>query len=428
MAPNQSKTLINLTPTPIFQISEFVELLNQHLSRLGEIILEGEISRFDIKNQRLIFGSIKDATSTIDFFSLTHQLPSYHQFEPGMLVHLYGTAGLYKGSGKFRFFVNQIVPKGEGSLQIAYEKLKQQLAAEGLFAPERKRPLPPWPKKIGLITAPNSAAQADLLKVITARLGGLTLSTLPVSVQGREAIPTILRAFAYLTNHPQNFDLVIIARGGGSLEDLAAFNSEEVCRAVFACPIPVISAIGHENDWSLTDYVADLRASTPSNAAELAVKNRSEVLATLSQQSRTLHQTLHFKLRHLRHQLDLSQNQIHHRLQATTKTVSALIDRVPTLVVNTHHLLSQQQQALDLILPNLYHRLTVKLQWHQQTVAQLARLIASLHPQHLFRLGYSLTRLTNGTIIKSASQVKTGNTLVTQLHQGKVRSTVVYTH
>lgn len=391
---------------PVFQVSECIEVINHHLGLLGEIVVEGEISRLDIKNGRLIFGTIKDSASSLDIFTLPYLVKNYRQFEPGMLVHVYGTPGLYKGSGKFRFYVSQMVPQGEGSLQVAYEKLKSQLESEGLFAPERKRPLPPWPKNIGLITAPGSSAQADLLKILAARMGNLHLKTLPVNVQGRDAIPTLLRAFSYInkiSTCPElaeglSIDLVIMARGGGSLEDLAAFNSEEICRAVYGCHVPVISAIGHEDNWSLCDFVADVRASTPSNAAELAVRDRTEVANEIT----------------LSHQL------MHDRLLRALKTCESAVNQFTALVRRrVQNVTAAINQALPLIHARLISDLTLK----NQSLKHLERLLTSLDYRVILNRGYSITTI-DGQILKSATAAKTGRRIHTQLSQGEFDSVV----
>lgn len=384
---------------PIFQVSEFNELINQHLNLLGEVTIEGELTRMDVKNNRLIFGSIKDKYSSLDFFSMAHLLPNFRQFEPGMLVRITGTAGVYKATTKFRLMANSIVPQGEGSLQIAFEKLKAQLEAEGLFDPARKRPLPKWPQSIGLITAKDSSAYFDLVKILTARMGGLHLKLLPVNVQGKEAVPTILKAFDYVNAHPQDFDLIIMARGGGSLEDLQAFNTEELARAVFSAKVPIISAIGHEDNWSLTDYVADLRASTPSNAAELAVKDRNAVVADINAslqfiQQAILHRLSQIKSATLRADIIVHQysSRLHHQIDKLLQTVTQKI----------HHHLALTQHNID----------------------SLTRLLQSLDYRHVLNRGFSITTDISGKIIKSTTQVTKNQPIITQLAQGELKSYV----
>lgn len=388
--------------SPVFQVSEFIEATNHHLNLLGEVTIEGEITRLDIKNRNLIFLTIKDKSSSLDVFTMAHIVRNIHEFEPGMLVHVTGTAGLYKGSGKFRLFASVIIPHGEGSLQIAFEKLKLALEAEGLFDPSHKRTLPLWPKNIGLITAAGSSAYYDQVKIISARMGGLVLKHLPVSVQGREAIPTILAAFAYVNAHQAAFDVVILARGGGSLEDLAAFNSEEVARAVFACKVPTISAIGHEDNWSLTDYVADVRASTPSNAAEIVVRDQREVRSSLD-----------------------------YTLTSLKNRLLQIISLKKGDIIGQYHLIHRQIQLLSasvnqtiLLLPQIKGKLTSMLSLQTQSVLSLERLLTSLDYQNVLKRGYSITRNSRQQIITSPSQIIKGESISTQLHTGIINSVI----
>jgi exodeoxyribonuclease VII large subunit len=406
---------------PVFQVSEFVEAVNQHLSLLGEVIIEGEISRLDVKNGRLIFITIKDSSSSIDVFSMPYLIRNLSQLEPGMLVRVTGTAGLYKGSGKFRLFASSIFPQGEGALQIAFEKLKHSLESEGLFDPSHKRSLPKWPSNIGLVTAKGSSAQADLLKILTQRLPGLILKTLPVNVQGYQAVPTLLKALASINHHPEKFDLVIIARGGGSLEDLAAFNDESVVRAVFACKVPIISAIGHEDDWTLVDFVSDLRASTPSNAAELAIQDRSQVL------SDTQSLLNHIKIIIKRHQQVLTQR-IHQPLRTIKLSLTRLeseANRLSTLLIRHHQ--QTHSRVVSLHQETIVHhrRLKTSLNHHLEGSRlkhqNIVKLLDSYNLENTLKRGFSITRV-GDTIIKSAAKVKPQDVLVTQLYQGTITS------
>jgi exodeoxyribonuclease VII large subunit len=384
---------------PIFQVSEFNELISNHLGLLGEVTIEGEITRIDVKNGRLIFGSIKDSTSSLDFFSMSHLIKNFRSFEPGMLVRVTGTPGVYKGTTKFRLMVTSMVPQGEGALQIAFEKLKNQLESEGLFAPERKRPIPGWATNIGLITAKNSSAYFDLIKILSARMPGLELKHLPVNVQGREAIPTILKAFHYINIHHKQFDVIILARGGGSLEDLQAFNSEEITRAVFSCKVPVISAIGHEDNWSLTDYVADLRASTPSNAAELAVRDRSEIIA-----------------------------EINSAIQFITEVINHRLSNIKSLVSKTDILVKQYSNRIDHKINNLVslirQKILLSLALKQQDLEHMSRLIQSLDYQQVLNRGFSITKTQAGKVIKASSEITADQIIITQLARGEIKSYV----
>lgn len=384
---------------PIFQVSEFNELINNHLSLLGEVEIEGEITRLDTKNGRLIFGSIKDRNSALDIFSMTHLIKNYRQLEPGMLVRVTGTAGVYRGTTKFRLMVTAIAPQGEGALQIAFEKLKAKLELEGLFDQTRKRPLPQWPHTIGLITAKNSSAYYDLIKIINSRMGGLHLKLISVNVQGREAIPTITKAFEYINYHPEDFDVVILARGGGSLEDLQAFNSEEIARAVFSCKVPVVSAVGHEDNWSLTDYIADLRASTPSNAAELVVRDKTEIYTEIDN-------LLQFIKEVLFHTIS--------RIKAQISPVDLIISRYASKL--THNIDTQVVKIKQIIM--------LKLALYHQDLQHLSRLLQSLDYRQILNRGFSITKNKLGQVIKSTDQLRPQDMIITQLSKGEVTSYV----
>lgn len=384
---------------PVFQVSEFNEVINKHLALLGEVTIEGELNRLDIKNGRLIFASIKDKNSSLDIFSMSHLIGNFHQLQPGMLVRVTGTPGVYKGTTKFRLMASSITPQGEGALQIAFEKLKKQLEAEGLFSPQRKRQLPTWPVSIGLITAKNSSAYYDLVKILSTRMSGLHLKLIPVNVQGREAIPTILKAMEYVNQHTADFDVVIMARGGGSLEDLQAFNSEEIARAVFSCQVPIVSAIGHEDNWSLTDYIADLRASTPSNAAELVVKDRN-VVAT----------------------------EINGSLQFIKESLNYRLDRINSIINETILIIrgysTKINQKVDDSLNSIKQRCNLILALNQQDIANISRLLRSLDYRQTLNRGFSITTTKAGKIIKADTDVKINETIITQLAQGKLTSNV----
>ncbi|WP_232282324.1 exodeoxyribonuclease VII large subunit, partial [Paenibacillus sp. oral taxon 786] len=248
---------------------------------LTDVWIRGEISNFTHHSSGHMYFTLKDADSRIKsimFASYNQRLP----FRPkeGTRVIARGNVSVYERDGQYQFYVTHMQPDGVGSLYLAFEQLKQKLEAEGLFAPGRKRPLPRFPKTIGVVTSPTGAAVRDILTTLGRRYPQAAVILYPVLVQGKGAAPSIVKAIRTL-NAMGEADVLIVGRGGGSLEELWAFNEEQVARAIYESAIPVISAVGHETDFTIADFVADLRAATPTAAAELAVPHTAELRALL---------------------------------------------------------------------------------------------------------------------------------------------------
>lgn len=263
----------------IYSVTEFNKEVNTLLSDIN-VAVQGEVANFKITQNRFVWFELKDEKSYVSCFLMAFNLRV--QLADGMMIQVIGSPGLFTKSGRFHLLAKDIKLVGEGTLKKEYELLKKKLEAEGLFASERKRQLPRFPEKIGLITSQDAAAYTDVMKILKNRWSGLEIYFYPVSVQGQSAIRDILSAFNHFNSHQYNLDAIILTRGGGSMEDLWAFNNEEVCRAVFGSKIPVVSAVGHERDVTLVDYVADVRAATPSNAAELVVPHKDDVIMQIN--------------------------------------------------------------------------------------------------------------------------------------------------
>lgn len=390
----ESKTLGVLTP--VFQVSEFNDAVTHHLGLMGAVTVEGEISRLDIKNNRLVFVTIKDNGSALDVFGLSHMIRNARELSVGMKVHVTGTAGLYKGSGRFRLMASAIQPVGDGALSAAFEQLKKRLEAEGLFDPSHKRPLPQWPKNIGLITALESSAYHDVVKILSARSGGLTIKVLNVNVQGAQALSTLKNALAYCNRHASEFDVIILCRGGGSAEDLAAFNDEELARLVFATKVPLVAAIGHEDNWSLVDYICDVRASTPSNAAELVVRDKQEIALEIDNLLSYWHQKITLRLHELKHRNDQSFLILNSLLIKPVQSIEALLNRFETQ---------------SLIIKQV-------LQTHTNKLMSFARLLQTLSYENTLKRGFSLTRDSSGNVIKDISQISLQQQVSVKLSTG----------
>lgn len=262
-----------------FSVSDALALINQTLEfAYPSLTIIGELSNFRVSKDKWLYFDLKDEGGLIKFFGTVYNLPG--PLENGMILKVKGTPRLHPQYG-FSITVQKIVPAGEGSLKKAQDLLRAKLTAEGLLDPSRKRPLPYPPEKVGLITSLGSAAHADFEKIVNARWPLLDLQVRNVHVQGDQAVPEIIEALHSLNELAEPPEVIVITRGGGSAEDLAAFNNEALVRAVAASRVSTLLAIGHETDFSLAELVADVRASTPSNAAEVLVPDKKDVLAEL---------------------------------------------------------------------------------------------------------------------------------------------------
>lgn len=378
----------------IFSVSEYVERLNALLYE-HDAVVEGEVSEYRVNQQKWIFFKIKDEGAVLECFSTVFRIRA--PLEDGMRVRVYGKPGIYAKSGRLSMNVEWAEPAGEGALKRAFELLKQELEKEGLFAPMRKRFLPSIPKTIGLIASRESAAYGDFLKVLQQRFGGLTVYVMHVQVQGAEAVKNITDAFAYFNAHQKELglDCIALIRGGGSLEDLAAFNSREVAYAVFGSVVPVVVGVGHEQDVSIADFVADLRASTPSNAAELMVPQRADIARFVDAMAGTI-----------THHMDAFHNDARMRID---DSVTAL-DGVMT---EKTHAIDQMQERLSLRL-NFFHE---RIIMHQSKIDAVIRLMRSFSPKAVLERGYAIVKKGN-EVVSSIKKLRAGDAVGIELKDG----------
>lgn len=411
----------------IFKVSEFNEFISTYLSTVGEVIVEGEISEIKVSQSRWLFLAIKDEKSSVEVFSLVFRIKNYDVLEEGMLVHIYGTPHLYQKTARFSIFASQIIPAGEGALRIAFEKLKLKLEREGLFDEARKRPLPAFPERIGLITAKNSHAYSDFIKVLSERMGGIKIYFYPVQVQGRDAVPSILAAFAYFNKNLPDLDLLVLTRGGGSLEDLLSFNDEEVTRAIFSSKIPVVCGVGHEEDVSLADLVADLRASTPSNSAELIVRNKEEVLRQVYSSVSLMDFRLTQLLKEKRQQIFLAVSRLKTGASQRIKDLHFLLSRF----IKEFSLFGQKLERIFVDVDICKNQLIKAVDfWDQQNIIKfesLIRLLRSLDYRRVLERSFSITMDKNGRILKRIKGVKINDGIASLLFNGKIYSRVLKT-
>ncbi|MBX9578425.1 MAG: exodeoxyribonuclease VII large subunit [Chthoniobacterales bacterium] len=419
---------------------------------IGEVWIEGEISNYRLQSSGHHYFTLKDAHAQIAcvlFARTAAALPlSSLRLADGLAVQIHGTVTVYQPRGQYQLMVHVIQPRGVGVLQARFEALKQKLAEEGLFEPGRKRPLPRFPQRIGVVTSPTGAAIADFLNVLYRRHPGLQIVIAPVRVQGRGASEEIARAIEGFSPGVSNIgavDVIVVTRGGGSLEDLWEFNEEIVARAVVASRIPVMSAVGHEIDYTICDFVADVRAPTPSAAAELLAADGVSLLESVGLLVKRLQREVFLQHAHLLHRWDqakaaslfreperrcweLQQNLDHwektldttlrHRceqVKAISKTMASRLGR--------HHPWSFFQQATHQQ-KALQRQLTQQMVYQQHRLqSQYERLRASLtalSPQATLSRGFTITRNQKGKVIASSAQVNIGELLSIQFGDGSV--------
>ena len=324
------------------------------------------------------------------------------RFRPqnGMQVIAAGRVSVFPRDGQYQLYCSRLTPEGAGDLHVAFEQLKEKLAGEGLFAPEHKKPLPPSPKTIALITSPVGAAVRDMLRILKARWPMAQVRVLPVRVQGEGAAEEISAAIAWC-DREKAADLIITGRGGGSMEDLWAFNEEIVARAIYRCRIPVISAVGHEPDVTIADYVADLRAATPSNAAELAVPDQNEVYGRLLSLEKRLEGAMGHRLAQSRRRLD--------RL-AKSRAMTQ-----PGAYFQTKRLLLDYQSR------RLNQALERTVAQNRERLAGLAAALDAMSPMKVLGRGYAIARDGEGRVLSSVKQTGAGEKLTLRLADGSLR-------
>jgi len=368
-----------------------------------DVWVEGEISNLTVPQSGHAYFTIKDEQSQIKavlFRSSQRNLK--FTLQHGMQVICRGRVSVYEPRGEYQIILEYVEPKGVGALQKAFEELKARLEKEGLFDRDRKKPLPVLPKRIGIVTSPTGAAIRDILRVIKRRHPRMEVIIYPVPVQGADAVPSIVEAIQFF-NREKNVEVMIVGRGGGSLEDLWAFNEETVARAIYASRIPVISAVGHETDYTIADFVADLRAPTPSAAAEMVVESEEH-----------LRDFVHT----LASRLTMSIRQELERLKST-------VQHAARLLADPRKRLEQYSQRVDELIERLVMGLKHPVRRDRALLTSLTGALDHLNPLAILARGYSVTRtIPAGTIVKDASAVRPGDTLRTTLHQGEIISRV----
>lgn len=389
--------------TPIFtvtQVNQYVKGLLDRDRVLSALFVRGEISNYKAHSSGHHYFSLKDSGGTIQCVMFRRDAAGL-RFRPenGMKVIASGHVSLFPMGGQYQLYCFSLTPDGVGDLHVAFEQMKEKLYREGLFDPAHKRPLPRFPRKIALITSPVGAAVRDMLRILGARWPMTEVLVLPVRVQGTEAAGEISAALAW-ANRYQVADLIITGRGGGSMEDLWAFNEEQVARAIYASAIPVISAVGHEPDVTIADFVSDKRAATPSNAAELAVPDQNEISERLSQLEARLAQAMSRRLERARKELEQA------------KRCRMLQDPI-TYVDDCRMQLDYQRQRLARGLSTTVGR-------ERERFARLSAGLDALSPLKVLGRGYAIARRADGAIISSVGDVTAGDTLALRVTDGEI--------
>ena len=390
-------------PISVTALNQYVKGLLDRDRLLSQVLVRSEISNYKVYPSGHHYFSLKDAESSIRCVMFRREAASL-RFRPenGMKVVVSGRVSVFPRDGVYQLYCNHMMPDGVGELAFAFERLKERLHREGLFDPARKKPLPAYPHTIALVTSPAGAAVRDMIRILGARWPMAKLLVVPVRVQGEGAAQEIVQALD-LVNACRMAEVIITGRGGGSMEDLWAFNEETVARAIARSEIPVISAVGHEPDVTIADFVADLRASTPSNGAERAVPHQGEVRDTLAHWDARLQRAMDQTLQRRREQLDRARSSPF--LQSPLRSIQ-----------EKRLLLDYQQQRL-------VHGMERQVQASRERAGRLAAALEALSPLRVLGRGYSIAQKEDGTVLSSIEQVTAGEGLSLRLADGLVTCT-----
>jgi len=383
------------------QLNHYVKTLLESDPRLAGVLVSGEISNFTHHYQSgHMYMTLKDENAAVRAVMFRgHASKLAFKPENGMKVIVRCRVSLYENTGNYQIYIEDMQPDGVGALQIAFEQLKKRLAAEGLFDESRKRPLPPYPTRVGVITSPTGAAVRDIFNVLGRRFPLARVVFCPVLVQGEGAAPSIAAAIQRF-NQRQAADVLIVGRGGGSIEDLWAFNEEQVARAVAASAIPVISAVGHETDFTICDFVADLRAPTPSAAAELAVPDGVRLLATLN----TCRGRLESAARNL---LD-------------TRAQALELLKGKRCLAAPQYYTEEQAMRLDMLTRRFAAAARQQLAVEDRRLAATASKLDALSPLKVLGRGYAIGYGPDGRVLDSVKAVQPADTVEWQLSDGRL--------
>ncbi|MBI3286960.1 MAG: exodeoxyribonuclease VII large subunit [Chloroflexi bacterium] len=393
---------------PILSVSELTRHIKDLLEedeRLQDLWIQGEVSGFRLYPSGHAYFTLKDEAASIRCVLWRSDANRQRTLpQDGQAVIIHGRVSIYEPRGAYQLYVDLIQPVGIGSLYLRLEELKERLQAEGLFAPERKRPLPQFPRRLGVVTSPQAAAWKDILRVLRQRYPLVEVILAPAQVQGEGAPEQIADAIQALSEDT-DVEVIIVARGGGSLEELWAFNEEMVARAIYHARVPVVSGVGHEIDFTIADWVADVRAPTPTAAAALVVPDAAELRSSLQRSAARLGETMRDRMSESRADVD----DLALRLRRASPQAPIV----------------QQRQRLDEWVYRTHRALRQRLAVQRERLRSRELQLASLDPQATLERGYSITtQQATGEVIRSVSQVATGDRIAVQLAEGRLRGVV----
>jgi exodeoxyribonuclease VII large subunit len=449
-APDQLGFMFIPTARRTWTVRDLVAAVRTSIEReYGDIWVEGEISNFRAHESGHLYFTLKDASAQmrVVMFRSSAKLLRFRP-ENGMIVVTRGRVTVYEDRGELQISAEYLEPKGAGALQVAFEQLKAKLEAEGLFEAAQRRPIPSLPQRIGIVTSPQAAALRDILNILRRRHHGVNILIYPAQVQGEAAALEVTAGVRHF-NKMRSVDVIIVARGGGSAEDLAAFNHEGLARAIAASEIPVISAIGHETDFTIVDFVADLRAATPSAAAELVIRSRQEIAEQMEGLERRLEKAVRYQLLMVRQNLtELAQHgafgrimdlihrrqqrldELGHRLgQAERGIVETQRRRFEGLSATVRHydvrrVLAGMRKDLAAHHTGLLAAFRNFLLERKVRVERIETALQALSPVAILERGYALVFDASGKLLKDARKVKAGDEISAKLAKGTVTATV----
>ncbi len=387
----------------VSSLNRYVESVLRNEPTLRDVWVRGEISNFTHYNQRHMYFSLKDGESELSCV-MFHGANKDMDFRPsaGQEVICRGEVGFYHAKGKYQFIVLEMIPEGVGKLYLAYEKLKKKLEEEGLFSPEHKKPLPFLPTRVGVVTSTDGAALRDILNVLHRRYANVDVLIAPTSVQGKGSPESIARAIEQMDS--QDVDVIIVGRGGGSIEDLWSFNEEVVARAIFHAKTPIISAVGHETDVLISDFVADKRAPTPSAAAELAVPDKRELVSKIQGEKSRLLSSLNNAVVDGRE-----------RLKRITEGL---------LFIRPERFLEEHEQRLDECISRIRENVSKKLEFMENKLELQTERLKALGPVLTMERGFSVVLDRGGNVVRSVVDLNPGDMLDVRMKDGSFTTEV----